>query len=253
MSFPGLLAGIVFWILLTSSDSGPRETGGPLVSGLQLVQPPDRAEGHPPDTLDEPQPQHGGEGPELADPEWAHLLERGHEQRQVIELDPGLGVGDEGDRDLVHPRVARDRAGGELGQLAVVAAGQALADLEDVLLDHVDVVQQPLAGRADVVIALGRRGQPVVGIGHDPPGLVEPIQQATPRARGARGEALCLRHRSGAVRQVLGTEELAPDRPGDELVEGWTDGGPAKTAGQDGTEGGSGDGGSRLRGSDSVT
>ena len=63
-------------------------------------------------------------------------------------VDPAFGVGDKRDGELVHPGIAGERAAGELRQLPVVAARQALPYLADVLLDHVVVVQQPLTGGA---------------------------------------------------------------------------------------------------------
>ena len=86
------------------------------------------------------------------------LLERGDEPADVLEVDPPFGVRDQGDGQLVDPRVAGQRAAGQLGQLAVVAARQALADLADVLLDHVVVVEQPLAGGARRPALVGRGG-----------------------------------------------------------------------------------------------
>jgi hypothetical protein len=125
---------------------GGAQPGGPAVRRLQLLQPPDRPEGHPPHALDEAQPQHRGERPELADPEWRDLLERPDEAVQILELDPGLGMGDQGDDDLVDPGEAGQPPAGQLRQLAVVTPGQALPHLQDVLLNHVQVVEQPFAG-----------------------------------------------------------------------------------------------------------
>ena len=112
-------------------------------------------------------------------------------------------------------------------------------------LDHVDVVQQPLAGWPDVVVPLLGGGEPVVGVGDDPAGLVQSLEQVVTGPGGPRGEPLRLGQGPRALGQALGTEQLAPDRAGDELVEGGTGAAAVQAAG-DGAERGAGDGDSRA-------
>src|SRR4029079_19160124 len=140
------------WSADSSSSSPPTEPRVTLCVRCRPLCPPYRAERHAADALDEPEPEHRGQGPELADPERDHLLERRDETGQIVELDPGFGVGDERDGDLVDPGIPRERSGGEFGQLAVVLPREALANLEDVLLHHVQVVEQPFPGGPDVVV-----------------------------------------------------------------------------------------------------
>jgi hypothetical protein len=156
-------------------------------------------------------------------------------------------VGDEGNGDLVDPRVAGQRSGGELGQLPVVAARQALTDLEDVLLDDVEIVEQPLAGGADVVLALLRGGEPVVRVTEDAAGLVQAVEQAVTVARGTGGEPLAPRQGPRPLRQPLGAEQLAPDGAGEELVQARTGAAP-ETAGEGGGNREGNDGGARRLG-----
>ena len=66
-----------------------------------------------------------------------------------------FGVRDQLDRYFVDARESRERAARELGQLPVVALRQVCADLADVLLDDVEVVEEPFAGRADVDAFVG--------------------------------------------------------------------------------------------------
>ena len=58
-------------------------------------------------------------------------------------------MGDEGPGDAEHPRIAGERAIAQLGQLAVVARRQIGADLADLLLDQMVIVEQPFGGRRD--------------------------------------------------------------------------------------------------------
>jgi hypothetical protein len=70
------------------------------------------------------------------------------------------------------------------------------------------------------VVPLLGRGKAVVGVGDDPAGLVEPVEEAVPGAGGPRGDPLRPGYCPRALRQELGTEQLASDRAGEELVEG---------------------------------
>ena len=120
------------------------------------------------------------------------LLERAPTKQSTFSsVDAPLGVRDQRDRQLVDARIAGERSAGELRQLAVVAARQALAHLADVLLDDVEVVEQPLAGRADVGPVVGGGGEPGVGLVQDAAGLVQPGEQAGCRARRGRGTTRC--------------------------------------------------------------
>src|SRR5207237_593025 len=60
----------------------------------------------------------------------------------------------------------------------------AVADLADVLLHHVEIVEQPVARGADVDLAVGGRGEPLVGVLDQVASLVQPDEQARPVARG---------------------------------------------------------------------
>ncbi len=191
----------------------------PLVRLLHLVQPLHRAQRHAPHALDQRQAEHGRHGPELADGERRDLLEGRDEVLDVLEVDPPLGVRDQGDRQLVDARVAGERPARQLGQLAVVAARQALAHLADVLLHHVVVVEQPLARRPDVHVAVGSRREAVVGVVQDAPGLREAGQQGSlPAPPHRRGQALRAGDGAGLLGELVGAQQLAPDGAREELV-----------------------------------
>ena len=58
-------------------------------------------------------------------------------------------MGDEGPGDSVDAWVPEERALGQLGQLAVEALGQVVADLAQLLVHDVEIVDQPFRRRRD--------------------------------------------------------------------------------------------------------
>jgi hypothetical protein len=197
---------------------GVGEEGGPLVRRLQLLEPPHRTERHAPDALDEAEPEHGGNGPQLADGQRADFLERTQEQIHALELDPSFGVRDQRDRDLVHPGIARQHAGRQLGQLLVVTAGQTLPHLADVLLHHVQIVQQPFAGGAHVHVPVRRGREAVVRVVQDAAGLVQPDQQSRATAGGPGGHPLGPGEGTGPLGEMLGAQQLAANGARQEVI-----------------------------------
>ena len=79
---------------------------------------------------------------------WTRLV-GAHEAAQHLGVEAAVGVRDEGPGEAEHARIAGERPVGELGQLAVVARRQVVADLADLLFDEVVVVEQPFGGRRD--------------------------------------------------------------------------------------------------------
>ena len=84
------------------------------------------------------------------------------------------------------------------------------------LLHDVVVVEQPITGRADVAAAVGGGGQPGLRILQDAARPVQPGEERRAPACGAGGQPLALRQLLGALRQVLGAEQLAADGPSEE-------------------------------------
>ncbi len=57
-----------------------------------------------------------------------------------------VGMGDIGPGEAEHPGIAGERPLGELRQLPVIARRQVIADLADLFLDEMIIVQQPFGG-----------------------------------------------------------------------------------------------------------
>ena len=72
-----------------------------------------------------------------------------HQAPQALGVEAAVRVRDVRPGEAEDARVAREMAVGELGQLAVVVRGQVVADLAELLVDDVEVVDEPLGGRRD--------------------------------------------------------------------------------------------------------
>jgi hypothetical protein len=89
-----------------------------------------------------------------------------------------------------------------------------------VLLDDVEVVQQPFAGRTYVDITVAGFRQPGVNVIQDLAGLIEPRQQPGPTGGRAtsRYDLLSGRDCLSPFREMLGAQQLAADRTGEQLI-----------------------------------
>jgi hypothetical protein len=191
------------------------------VRRLRLAEAQHRAERHPPDVLDQAQPEHRRYRPELADGEGRDLLEGADETTHVVEANPPLAVRDQRDRQLVDPRISGERATAQHRQLPVVAPRQALAHLADVILHDVIVVEQPFAGGADVHTPVGGGGEARVRVLEDVPGAVEAVEERRPPARTFSPiQPLPRCQGLGSLAQVLGAKQLAPDGAGEQILAG---------------------------------
>jgi hypothetical protein len=127
-------------------------------------------------------------------------------------------VADQGGRDLVHARVAREVARGELRKLGVVVVREAFANLAQVLLDDVRVVEQPIAGRPDVLFGVGGGREADASAREDAAGALEPGEQGRSAVTlRERAEDLGPRDGSRALGEPFGAEELASDRASEEV------------------------------------
>ena len=114
------------------------------------------------EVLDEEDAEADRDRPELADRQRLDLLVGAHHAPQALRVETAVGVGDVRPGDTEDPRVAREMALRQLGQLAVVARGQVVADLAELLVDDGEVVDQPFGGRRDRAFVLDRAGEDAV-------------------------------------------------------------------------------------------
>ena len=150
--------------------------------------------------LDQRQAQHDGNGPQLAERQRRHRLVGRHEARQALRVDPAVAVGDRLEREVVDARKSGGRAVREPRQLAAVPLGQVPPGRADLLLDQVEVVEQPFGGRRDAAVRRDRRGQQVADFDQDVVVLDQPRQQPVargPAPTGARARGSCRAAPSG--------------------------------------------------------
>ena len=131
----------------------------------------DRAGGDPgadaAQVLDQRQPQHDGNGPQFAQLERRHRLVGRHETGEALRVDPAVAVGDRLEREIVDTRKAGGRSLRQAGKLAAVALGQVPLGRADLLVDQVEVVEQPFRGGRDPPVGRDRRAQQVADVEQD--------------------------------------------------------------------------------------
>ena len=184
-----------------------------LVGLFDFLEPRRHTQRHSPDVLDETEPQHRRNRPELAHSERRDPLILAHEQRDVIERDVAFGVRDQLDRYFVHARIIRQRAVRELRQLLIVAAREIRSYLPDVLLHDVVIVEQPLAGGADYV-GLVFRGcaETLVNFCEDVSRIIETLEQRAVASLFLRRKQLVLpRDVARVLRQPVRAEDFTTD------------------------------------------
>jgi len=100
---------------------------------------------------------------------------------------------------------------GELGKLAIEAGGQVVADLAELILDDVKIVDEPFRGRRDGALLADGAADRAIGLAQDTAVVVDALQQAMPARRAAPhglggGQALRV------LLEPLDAEELRPNR-----------------------------------------
>src|SRR5207244_3617634 len=104
---------------------------------------------HSTNVFDEAEAKHRRDRPQLAHSQRHYRLIFANEKRDVVEIEVTFGVSNQLDGDFVGARISGESSCRELGQLFVVALGKARPDLSDVLLDDVEIVEQPVPRRTD--------------------------------------------------------------------------------------------------------
>ena len=162
----------------------------------------------PAQVLDESKAEHDRDRPQLAQVERCHRLIRRDESDKAFGIHPSVTVRDGFERDVVDPRQPRRRSVREPWQLRAVSLGQMSARCADLLLDEVEVVEQPLARRRNRGARLDRCRQQIAGFEQD--GLV--LRQAREQqiAPAFRSQCMRRRERPAVMLHLIGAEELRP-------------------------------------------
>ena len=118
---------------------------------------------------------------------------------------------DEGPGHSEHARIAFEGPFRQLGQLAIEAAREIVADLANLFLGDVKVVDQPLGRRGDDAFFTDGRGDGAIRGEQHPAVVPEPCRQRSTRP-GLRRNALGRRQTLGMLLQALDAEQFAADR-----------------------------------------
>jgi len=100
---------------------------------------------------------------------------------------------------------------GKLGQLAIVVVGQVVANLAQLLVDDVEVVNEPLRSGSDRALFPDGVGERAVGVQEDPAVVREARQNGPPRT-GFAGDPLGRGERFGMLLETLDAEQRRDDR-----------------------------------------
>ncbi len=186
----------------------------PVGQGFGLLArraPPHQPLGQAAQVLDQDHAQRDRHRPELADGQRLHPLVGADEAPQRLLVEPAVGMGDEIVGERVDPRVAAQGAVAELRQLAIEGRRQVLADLAQLLLDEVEVVDQPLRRRCHRALRPQRFGDGAVGGQQHPAVLPHPgPQPAVPGPPAAH--PLRAGERRRVLLEALDAPELVADR-----------------------------------------
>ena len=169
--------------------------------------------GQAPQVLHQHHPDGDRHGPQLAEGQRLDALIGAQEPRQRLRIEQAVGVGHEVVDQGVDPGVALKGIGRQLGQLPVVAGRQVLADLPQLLLDEMEIVDQPLRRRRDGPLVAHRFGDRAVRGEQDPAVVPQARQQPAP-SPAARPHPLRLGETGRVLLEPLPSPELLADRLG---------------------------------------
>ncbi len=158
--------------------------------------------------------QHDAQGdrhrPQLADRQGVNRLIGAHEAGKHGAVQQAVGMGNIGPCNAQHTRVARKGAGGQLGQLPVISWRQVARDLQQLALDHMIIVQQPVGRRCNGPARLQRAGRGAVGAQQNRGVITHPLAQRR-YPQGTVGDGLGFGQRNRVVFKALGAEQVGAD------------------------------------------
>jgi len=182
--------------------------------GLLADGPPARNQvGRTPQVLDQHDSQRDGDGPELADRKRLHALVRADEPGKQLRVEATVRVGDECPGDPEHAWISGQRTLCKLGQLSVIARRQVVADLADLRLDDVVIVDQPLCGGRACASLGNCPGNGAVGL-EQGPSIVAQTRDQRPDRDGPGRHMLGDGQAFGVLLEALRAEDLRANHLG---------------------------------------
>ncbi len=167
--------------------------------------------GEPAQVLDQQHAQSRGQCPHLAQAQLARLLVAVEEVREQLVVECAVGVRDERPGHAVDARQSREGLVLQQRQRAEVAARQRIADLLELRLDEVEVVEQPLGRGTHVVAGGSLLADRVVRLAQHADVGAQAREESGRGQRGAFG-AVRLPEAAAVLRKALRAEDLGADR-----------------------------------------
>ncbi len=164
-----------------------------------------------PKILDEHDAQRDRHCPQLADRQRLHALVGTHEPPERFGIESAIGVRNERPGDSVDARIAGERPLGQLGQLPIEPGRQVVADLAQLLVHDVEVVDEPFRRRRDRALLADGVGDHAVRVAKHAAVVFHALQQPPPPTRPPH-DALGRRQALGVLLESLDAEELGTDR-----------------------------------------
>ena len=149
--------------------------------------------------------------PELADRQRLHALIGLHEPAQHLRLEAAVGMRDERPGHSENARVTLQWPVREFGQPAVKSARQIVADLANLFLRDIEVIDQPLGRRGDSAFFADRRGGGSIRFEQHPAVVPQPVRQPSASATPGR-DLLSPREALGVLLEALDAEEFRTNR-----------------------------------------
>jgi hypothetical protein len=166
--------------------------------------------GQAPEILHEHDAQRDRHRPQLADHQGLHALVGEDESTEHLGVETAVGMRHEGPGDSVDSRVPGQWPIGELGQLPVESRRKIVANLPQLLVDDVEVVDKPFGRRNDCPLLTDGVGDHAIRLAEDAPVVLDARQQPPSPARplddGLRG-----RQTLAVLLEALDAEELGAD------------------------------------------
>ncbi len=184
-----------------------KQAVGETVRLLSRVTAADDQFGEASEVFDQHDPERDGNRPEFADRQWLHLLVGAHEAAQQLGIKVAVGVCDECPRHAEHPWVSLEWTIDQLRQLPIVARRQCRADLADLPLYEVVVIDQPFSRWRNSAAFIDRFGDHAIGVKQDGAIFGEPAGQWMTLGRPRR-DCLCSRQASRVLFEAFGAEQL---------------------------------------------
>ena len=159
-----------------------------------------------PQIFDQRQPEHDRDGPQFTQSQRLNGLVGGDKTAEAFAVHPRVAVRNGLKRQVVHARQALDKP----GQFAVIALGQMPLRGADLLLDQVEVIQQPLARGRDAPRALRRLRKHAAYFNQHRLVLLQPVQQRIGGMPGA--QAMLVSQHNAVLVHLVGAEKLGTQR-----------------------------------------